>query len=507
MIRIETKDLQSILNLRNCFHFLEKFTIISLLIIYFTFNIFAFLVFDTWVPDEKWFWNYIKVFKSDPLSVGNTLGYGSIYWWINIAINHFKVIRLVNYLYLLFIPYIYYLIGKRLNQSNGMILLSIFILLSFPSFWFYGKINGPEFFSIFLSLLGFYITLLDKNKYWGFFLISVGVGVKINAIVVLIFAFIYRTISQDNLKVRNLFLNQLPKIFFFSIFGYVISTPEVVFNTEAILKNYSYGRSSDSALIQTSLYNVYFAPYEYLWDGIPTSGLFYSSLNFTTLFLIVILLVFKTLHVENFKLLFSFLSSFVFGTLMIMCSKAFIWYWFPIIFLIPIVFFSLNNNKKSRIILFFIIYFNFIINTPKIISKVESRILHQKIISNQKDANGFMSRMKAEKLDYKFLYLTEFGLAYKPKYDSMRFMTDLEKKQIKDSSNILKYMNYDKTPPFEANINIDSTIVIIGERFLRVHSELISLIDRNNCNDSNGLYLDLIDNSKFLKAFKIKKCY
>ena len=89
----------------------------------------------------------------------------------------------------------------------------------------------------------------------------------------------------------------------------------------------------------------------------------------------------------------------------------------------------------------------------------------------------------------------------------MRFMTDLKKKQIKDSSNILKYMNYDKTPPFEANINIDSTIVIIGERFLRVHSELISLIDRNNCNDSNGLYLDLIDNSKFLKAFKIKKCY
>ena len=60
MIRIETKDLQSMLNLRNCFHFLEKFTIIFLLIIYFTFNIFAFLVFDTWVPDEKWFWKYKK---------------------------------------------------------------------------------------------------------------------------------------------------------------------------------------------------------------------------------------------------------------------------------------------------------------------------------------------------------------------------------------------------------------------------------------------------------------
>ena len=57
-----------------------------------------------------------------------------------------------------------------------------------------------------------------------------------------------------------------------------------------------------------------------------------------------------------------------------------------------------------------------------------------------------MSRMKAEKLDYKFLYLTEFGLAYRPKYDSMRFMMDLEK-QIKDNSNKIKYMSYDKIPP------------------------------------------------------------
>ena len=176
-------------------------------------------------------------------------------------------------------------------------------------------------------------------------------------------------------------------------------------------------------------------------------------------------------------------------------------------FLIPITFLSLNNNKKSRIALFFIIYFNLIINAPKIINKVENRMLHQEIISNQKDANDFMSKMKVEKSDYKFLYLTEFGLAYRPKYDSMRFITDLEKKQIRDSSNKLNYMNYDKSPPLQVNINIDSTIVIIGERFLRVHSELTSLIDRNNCDDSSKLYLDLIDNSKFLKAFKIKKCH
>ena len=507
MIRIETKDPRSILNLKNCFQFLEKFTIISLLLIYFLFNIFAFLVFDTWVPDEKLFWKYIKGLKSDPLNVGNSLGYGSIYWWINIAISHFKVIRLVNFLYLLFIPYLYYLIGKRLNQSNGMIFLSTFILLSFPAFWFYGKIIGPEFLSVFLSLLGFYITLLKKNKYWGFFIISVGVGVKINCIVVLIFAIIYKTISFDNLKIRNLFINELSKIIFYSIFGYVISTPEVVFNTEAILKNYSYGRLPDSALIQTSLYDGYFAPYKYLWDGIPTSGLFHSSLNFITFFIIVILLIFKILHIDNFKLLFSFLFSFVLGTLIIMFSKAFIWYWFPIIFLIPIVFFSLNNNNKSRVVLFFIIFFNLTINAPKIINKVENRMLHQKIISNQKDANRFMSKVRVENLDYKFLYLTEFGLAYRPKYGPMRLITDLEKKQMRNNSNKLKYMNYDKIPPSLVEINIDSTIVIIGERFLRVHSELTSLIDSNKCDDSSGLYLDLIDNSKFLKAFKIEECY
>ena len=90
MIRIETKDLQSIFYLRNCFHFLEKFTILSLLIIYFTNNIFAFLVFDTRVPNEKLFCKYINGFKSDSLSVGNSFGYGSIYWWINIAIYHFN---------------------------------------------------------------------------------------------------------------------------------------------------------------------------------------------------------------------------------------------------------------------------------------------------------------------------------------------------------------------------------------------------------------------------------
>ena len=50
---------------------------------------------------------------------------------------------------------------------------------------------------------------------------------------------------------------------------------------------------------------------EYLWDGISTSGLFYSSLNFTTLFLIVILLVFKILHVENI-FLFHLITTFLY---------------------------------------------------------------------------------------------------------------------------------------------------------------------------------------------------
>tara|TARA_B100001250_G_scaffold373498_1_gene359678 strand:+ start:229 stop:642 length:414 start_codon:yes stop_codon:yes gene_type:complete len=134
-------------------------------------------------------------------------------------------------------------------------------------------------------------------------------------------------------------------------------------------------------------------------------------------------------------------------------------------------------------------------------------MLHQNIVSNQKDANGFMNEMKVENLDCTFLYLTEFGLVPRPRYDPMRFIIDLGKKQTGDSFEKLKYIDYDQAEPLEVNINIDSTIVIIGERFLKVHRELSSLIDSNNCVDSRGFYLDLIDNSKFLKAFKIKKCH
>ena len=492
--------------LKHFFYLFKRCTIFTALIFYFSFNIFAFLIFDTWVPDEKYFWNHTRIYENDIFKIGNLFGYGSIYWWLNILINHFKTLRLINYLYLFSIILLYYLIGKRFKQSNGMILLTFFIFLSFPTSWFYGKIIGPEFLSIFLSLFGFYITLLGKTRYWGFFIIGIGVGVKINSFVILIFALYYLNKAPIRTAIKNLFDNKSLKATCFSILGFIVSTPEFIFNTSEVIINYSIGRLDDSPLINTSLYQAYFGSYRYLWDAIPSSGLFISSINPIILFLIIFLFIFKLLVIENYQLIFSFFLAFVFGTILIMLSKGYIWYWFPIIFLMPIVLFSFKDNRKTRNLLFIIIFFNFFINASNIIDKIENRMLHQKIISHQSDANSFINRIKFENSEFKFLFLTDFGLSPKPKYEPMRLIIELAEEKISNNSEQIDFSENSRYLAADKFANIDSTIVIIGERFLKVHEQIRSLIDKNNCSNSNRFYLDFIDESKFLTAFRIIEC-
>ena len=88
--------------------FLNALIVLSIFF-FFSFNFYAYVVWDTWVPDEKWFLGIVKHYKalSNTFELSNNRGYGYIYWLITFLFSSLKPLRLLNYFYLIVVFFLF----------------------------------------------------------------------------------------------------------------------------------------------------------------------------------------------------------------------------------------------------------------------------------------------------------------------------------------------------------------------------------------------------------------
>ena len=110
---------------------------IPLILIYLSYNFYAYVVVDCWVPDEQAFFQSAISFDyglKDFIFFRKSVWVWSIVLWVLSIANHFdnfKILRLLSFGYLTFILILIWLIGIKLGQSKIFKIYScLFLILS-----------------------------------------------------------------------------------------------------------------------------------------------------------------------------------------------------------------------------------------------------------------------------------------------------------------------------------------------------------------------------------------
>ena len=468
--------------------------------LFFTFNLYAYAFVDEKLifTDEISFFGRAPSFSDHGIKNivfgENKLGYGAIYW-STISIfklfgdfnNSFKGLRFLSFFYLLSIPILFFLIGNKLKQKQ-FILHSILLWISFPSSWFFGKIIGPELFSIFLGLFGIYLTLHKKWKSAGFIIIGIGIGVKLNIITISLFAFQFSLLNQKgNLRYKNIFL-EFKKFILCSCLGIIISTPRIILKPLDFINNvFIHGKNK---IFEFDLVDVFFLHDHLTWDGVHNDGFFNIHINILLLLLLSAVLVFKKIRLTNTKFIFSYLVALFFQTIQISQAGNYLeWYWLPLITLTPIFFFSIKHNRLSQTIITLFIFFNFCFNSSSITNRIKNRIIHQSVVENRTEIKNFISDIKTQYPNYNFFYFTEFWIEPLPKLEHWAILHESTKDAIGKS---LK----------KKTTNQKDIILFLGTRFLRMDNKWKDFI-KNTGNNSN-YEIQLLNECQGMHAYLIK---
>ena len=471
-----------------------------LITLFFAFNLYAY----AFVNEKLIFTDEISFFGRAPsfsdhgiknIVFGeNKLGYGAIYWSI-ISIfkifgdfnNGFKGLRFLSFFYLLSIPILFYLIGNKLKQKQ-FILHSILLWISFPSSWFFGKIIGPELFSIFLGLFGFYLTLYKKWKSAGFFIIGMGIGVKLNIVTISLFAFQYGLLNQiENLRYKQFFL-ELQNFILCSCIGIIVSTPRIILEPLDFINNIFIHKKNK--IFEFDLIEAFFLRNHMTWDGIYNDGFFNIHINVLLLLSLIAAIVFKKIRLTDTKFIFSYLVAFFFQTIQIYQAGNYLeWYWLPLVSLMPIFFFSIKHNRLSGFIITFFVFFNFCFNSFSITNRIKNRIIHQNIVQNRIEIKSFISNIETKHPNYNFFYFTEFWIDPLPKLEHWAILHETNGNEIGK-----KLKNH--------GTNQKPIILFLGTRFLRMDNKWKELIENNGNNFSYDI--QLLNKCQGMHAYLIK---
>ena len=456
--------------------------------IYLWINFYSYVLVDCWVLDEKAFFqsaiSFDYGFKRFFLTE-NKFGYGPFYWWIvSIAhhFNSFKILRLLSFTYLALIPVLIWLIGNKLGQSKIFRIYACLLFITYPSSWVFNKIIGPELLSVFLGILGFYFSLSKQSRLIGFLLTGISFGIKLNSISLFLFSYLFRILTLYSSKEK--IQKHLKETFWIgtcSFMGFLISTPIFIIHPKVVIANIlSYGRAD---FFIHSPNHILFS-LNHTWDGIINNGLFNIFINIYLLFLFFI---FTYRKVNENRILLSFIIASIFLTFQIFSASNYLsWYWFPMIFLSPIVIFSFKKDKASSLFFGLFITLNFILNMPLIFEKIKNRMIHKEILANKNSTENFIKSVENKNPEADFFYFTEFGINPGPDFHVWNMVRGLEKK---DSMNGLQKL---KNKP---------KILFLGNRFLKVDPSWQNIV--KNDSQTQKFSLRLIDECQYLKAFQI----
>jgi hypothetical protein len=403
---------------------------------YITINSFMYLNYNVVTWDEAWFLSIKYEFV-------NMLAYGNLYWILLKIVDNTFILRLLSLICMLSIPVIIYKFGNKFSVEKNKRYLIIFLWFTFPASWWYGKLIGTELYSLAISFTGLYLCYLpiysNKHKYFGIIMMGIATGIKLSFIV---FPFFYFSCLMMNLYKENKpFIGNIKKIvfnksttqfFILSLCGFIIGSPSLLFRPIKYFEN----------LQKFSASNFYFQ-WKYLFDfGIRDfwGTIFLPSLTGFSLSLPAILyllyLIFKKKAVIRDR---SFIISFFFALclsalLVFKASLFFTWYFYPIITLMILLFYSLRIDKKYLII---IVSLNLIINSPMIFGQL--------YVKTQNIIVYYTRKEKMQNIELKKAYANN-------KYNNLDIMISI-KPEGGSASVHLKYMIIDasfKKPTFFA---------------------------------------------------------
>ncbi len=315
----------------NSFYELDYFWLAPL--VYFLLSCYLFLNFEAMVPDESNFIGIAKRFQFFE-ATESPLGYGAFYWLV-MSFGYFPSIT--RFLFLTFIISTLILFLKRMERKeNRYLLFILFVGLPF-SFWS-GKLVGPEILMVLFLSLGLYFA--KKNPHKASILIGMAIGIKLQAIFVLLYFLNIR-------EFRKTFLS-----LFFILFGVFLANPfnfpqyfeQIVGLIPISITNGSLIIESTSDVLSIEkILNALFGV-STTWDLIPNGSL---SMNVMNPFLLLITLIFGSLYIpaKTIRFLFSLIALTYFMTV---TPGAYGWYWFTIVPILLDYFVSLLNAKSIK---------------------------------------------------------------------------------------------------------------------------------------------------------------
>jgi len=100
----------------------------------------------------------------------NQKGYGAIYWIVQgicaCYCSHPQIIlRIITLLFCFLIPVLFVAVARQYKSYYTEFSLMLWLVM--PTAWWFGKVTGPEMFSLFFAMLAIYLALTPKWWGWG----------------------------------------------------------------------------------------------------------------------------------------------------------------------------------------------------------------------------------------------------------------------------------------------------------------------------------------------------
>ena len=364
-------------------------------ILYFNYNVMNY--------DEAWF---TCCFSYRDFS--NHLAYGYFYWLfidlfrhISSDILHYKfILRLLALISILSVPVVIYQLNSKLSSDRSRYKSIIFLWLTFPAAWWYGKLVAPDLYCLSLGLWGLCFSIPPekdaKRKTIGIILMGIAVGIKITFIVFPIFYYVYTLLlaidkgkaSKDILLNTKQYLFKEEKMGLFLIVGFLIGSPSIVFRPKEYFEqltkfsNPEVGSSPLEILFSPSVGN--------FWETIITPSLTWFSLSLASILFLAVF--YKKWSLENKKIAYSFFVSFGISIFLFMKPETFLsWYSYPIITLLLVLLLSTRMPKKY---FNFLVVINLIANSPVIIAQISNKAIHIQNHYNEKEIESYIEEKK-----------------------------------------------------------------------------------------------------------------
>lgn len=319
--------------------------LLSLTFAYLLFICLYILHYKSLVPDEIHFLEVATQFKL--LHSGNPDYFGQIFWGVLSYINNPLYLRIL-YLFFFVTPVLFYLVRlSKISNLNSFCFLLLYISMPF-SFWT-GKLIGPELLNYFLIFLALALIIFKRN-YIPFLLMGICIGIKFDAIAVLL-PFFYVYYNENRCDFNTLrFIRLVPFQILLIIFGFILANP---YSYNDLLIKLFFDKGSISVDIFN---NIKLALYKetWTWDAIQCTGFFRYIISIPSF---VLLLLYTFIFDKKIFVLLTAIFLIPLA-IIVRTEHAFIWYFFNTIPFFLYIFFKIltSNNYKPKQIYFVILF-------------------------------------------------------------------------------------------------------------------------------------------------------